>query len=59
MGKAIYKHEGRYENELSYEIEDELLVFKKQDNNYFYGYHPKSEKFGDIIAKYVKINELG
>jgi hypothetical protein len=59
VGKVVFAHTGRFDNELSYEMDEEVLIFKKLDANYYYGYHPKSDRFGNIIAKYIKVDELG
>lgn len=59
VGKAIYEHSGRSENELSFEEGDEVLVFQKVDVNYFYGYHLRSDRFGNVFTKYIKVDELG
>lgn len=55
-GKAVFTHEARYDTELGFTENDELLIFKKFDNDYYYGYHIQSDKFGDVVAKYVQLD---
>jgi hypothetical protein len=50
LGKAIYAHTGRTERELSMGIGDEVIIFRKIDNYYYYGYHYASDQFGDVVS---------
>lgn len=51
-------YEARGEDELAFKSRDEILLFCKYDQNYYYGHHPNTGNFGYVYHLDVEIPGL-